>query len=57
MPKRTNNEGREALQLFQIQAVGITTRKQLGVAAEAAFLGNASGLGFAVLKSWEHSRS
>jgi len=48
--------GREASQLIEIQAVGMTTSKQLGEAAEAAFPSKASGLGFAVSKPWEDSR-
>ena len=43
-------------ELIEIQAVGITTSKQLGEAAEAVFLGKASGLGFAVSKPWGESR-
>jgi len=38
------------LQLIEIQAIGITTSKQLGEAAKAAFLSKASGLGFAVCR-------
>jgi hypothetical protein len=39
------------LQLIEIQALGITTSKQLGEAAEAAFLSKASGLGFASIQT------
>ena len=35
------------MQLIEIQAIGITTSKQLGESAQAAFLSKASGLGFA----------
>jgi len=49
--------GREALPLSEIQAIGITTSKQLGEAAQAAFLSQASVLGFALSKPWGDSRS
>jgi len=40
---------------FDIHAVGLTTRKRRGEAAEAAFLAKASGLGFGVAKPWGDS--
>jgi PD-(D/E)XK endonuclease len=43
------------LDKFDIHAVGLTTRKRLGEAAEAAFLAKASGLGFGVAKPWGDS--
>jgi PD-(D/E)XK endonuclease len=39
----------------QIHAVGLTTRKARGEAAEAAFLAKASSLGFGVAKPWGDS--
>jgi hypothetical protein len=39
----------------EINAVGLTTRKALGEAAEAAFLAKATSLGFGVAKSWGDS--
>jgi hypothetical protein len=45
------------LPLSEIQAIGITTSKQLGEAAQAAFLSQASVLGFALSKPWGDSRS
>jgi hypothetical protein len=39
----------------QINAVGLTTRKAFGEAAEAAFLAKALSLGFGVAKSWGDS--
>ena len=42
-------------ELFQIQAIGVPTRKRRGEVAEAAFLAKASGLGFAVAKPWGDS--
>jgi hypothetical protein len=39
----------------EISAVGLTTRKALGEAAEAAFLAKATSLGFGVAKSWGDS--
>ncbi len=44
----------EALTI-EIHAVGLTTRKAHGEAAEAAFLAKASALGFAVAKPWGES--
>jgi hypothetical protein len=43
------------LDKFDIHAVGLTTRKRRGEAAEAAFLAKASGLGFGVAKPWGDS--
>ena len=42
-------------ELFEIYAVGLTTRKRRGEAAEAAFLAKASSLGFGVAKPWGDS--
>jgi hypothetical protein len=42
-------------ELFEIFAVGLTTRKRRGEAAEAAFLAKASSLGFGVAKPWGDS--
>jgi hypothetical protein len=39
----------------QIHAVGLTTRKSRGEAAEAAFLAKAASLGFGVAKPWGDS--
>ena len=39
----------------EINAVGLTTRKALGEAAEAAFLAKATSLGFGVAKTWGDS--
>jgi Pyruvate/2-oxoacid:ferredoxin oxidoreductase delta subunit len=39
----------------EIHAVGLTTRKALGEAAEAAFLAKATSLGFGVAKTWGDS--
>jgi PD-(D/E)XK endonuclease len=39
----------------EINAVGLTTRKALGEAAEAAFLTKATSLGFGVAKTWGDS--
>jgi hypothetical protein len=39
----------------QIHAVGLTTRKSRGEAAEAAFLAKATSLGFGVAKPWGDS--
>ncbi len=39
----------------EINAVGLTTRKRRGEAAEAVFLAKASGLGFGVSKPWGDS--
>lgn len=39
----------------EIKAVGLTTRKALGEAAEAAFLAKATSLGFGVAKTWGDS--
>ncbi len=39
----------------KIHAVGLTTRKARGEAAEAAFLAKATSLGFGVLKTWGDS--
>jgi hypothetical protein len=38
-----------------IHAVGLTTPKALGEAAEAAFLAKAASLGFGVAKTWGDS--
>jgi PD-(D/E)XK nuclease superfamily protein len=43
-------------ELIEIQAVALTTTKQRGEAAEAAFLAKAAALGFAVAKPWGDSR-
>ena len=40
---------------LEIQAVGLTTRKTRGEAAEAAFLAKAAGMGFGVAKPWGDS--
>src|SRR5438876_743386 len=45
----------ESVFKFDIHAVGLTTRKRRGEAAEAAFLAKASGLGFGVAKPWGDS--
>src|SRR5437870_12822126 len=45
----------ESVFKFDIHAVGLTTRKRHGEAAEAAFLAKASGLGFGVAKPWGDS--
>ena len=45
----------QPLVLHEIHAVGRTTRKRSGEAAEAAFLAKASSLGFAVAKPWGDS--
>ena len=39
----------------EISAVGLTTKKALGEAAEAAFLAKATSLGFGVAKTWGDS--
>jgi PD-(D/E)XK endonuclease len=39
----------------KLEAVGLTTRKSRGEAAEAAFLAKAAGLGFGVSKPWGDS--
>jgi hypothetical protein len=39
----------------EVNAVGLTTRKALGEAAEAAFLAKATSLGFGVAKTWGDS--
>ena len=39
----------------EINAVGLTTRKALGEAAEAAFLAKVTSLGFGVSKTWGDS--
>ena len=39
----------------EINAVGLTTHKARGEAAEAAFLAKATGLGFGVAKTWGES--
>jgi len=44
-----------AEELFDVYAIGLTTRKRHGEAAEAAFLAKASGLGFGVAKPWGDS--
>ncbi len=44
-----------AEELFEIQAVGLNTRKRSGEVAEAAFLAKASSLGFGVAKPWGDS--
>jgi hypothetical protein len=41
--------------LHEIHAIGRTTRKRSGEAAEAAFLAKAASLGFAVAKPWGDS--
>ncbi len=41
--------------ISEINAVGLTTRKALGEAAEAAFLAKATSLGFGVAKTWGDS--
>jgi hypothetical protein len=41
--------------ISEINAVGLTTRKALGEAAEAAFLAKATRLGFGVAKTWGDS--
>ena len=41
--------------ISEIHAVGLTTRKALGEAAEAAFLAKATSLGFGVAKTWGDS--
>jgi hypothetical protein len=41
--------------IAEIHAVGLTTRKALGEAAEAAFLAKATSLGFGVNKTWGES--
>jgi len=43
------------LTLPQLHAVGLTTRKARGEAAEAAFLAKAASLGFGVAKPWGDS--
>src|SRR5689334_19101908 len=43
------------LEGLEIQAVGLTTRKAHGEAAEAAFLAKVAGLGFGVAKPWGDS--
>ena len=39
----------------QVHAVGLTTSKARGEAAEAAFLAKAAGLGFGVARPWGDS--
>jgi hypothetical protein len=41
--------------ISEIRAIGLSTRKRRGEAAEAAFLAKASSLGFAVAKPWGDS--
>jgi hypothetical protein len=41
--------------IAEINAVGLTTRKSLGEAGEAAFLAKATSLGFCVAKTWGDS--
>jgi Pyruvate/2-oxoacid:ferredoxin oxidoreductase delta subunit len=41
--------------ILEINAVGLTTHKALGEAAEAAFLAKATSLGFGVAKTWGDS--
>ncbi len=43
------------LHIPEIHAVGLTTRKALGEAAEAAFLAKVTSLGFGVAKTWGDS--
>ncbi len=45
----------QPLALGEIHAIGITTRKRSGEAAEAAFLARASDLGFGVARPWGDS--
>jgi hypothetical protein len=63
MSRESNNSGNrcllnnapQPLVLREIHAVGRSTRKRSGEAAEAAFLAKASSLGFAVAKPWGDS--
>jgi PD-(D/E)XK nuclease superfamily protein len=43
------------LHIPEIHAIGLTTRKSRGEAAEAAFLAKAASLGFGVAKPWGDS--
>jgi len=45
----------QTTELFNLQAVGLNTRKRRGEVAEAAFLAKASSLGFGVSKPWGDS--